>query len=538
MNFSRKLIFFILVCFGIFKNSSSIASESNSLKNFYGTVYLGEKKLPSYFGPIDSQAIINPQSGDIAFKDDLFAAKYLNSSIQNEPFDLHSFWFNQIKEKSNCPDVVLAENLDYIRYLYRLVTISYLVEEMKLNFKLSQQLASKNSCSLDFKELFGACKPISSDMRKFHERAYGKFINDYTKIRPNSFSPSETSAWLSSFYKTNSLTIDPVFARFHDWCSESKKNCKTTSLEELKSSLDLFCRNDREIIEKLCSESDSLYGISYADKATELIQSSNAFNLINQTGMGEDCLRRYVKVFTPKEFKYSILTRIFPLINSMLAKENSRYMQGDLFLPGALKEFDMKGLSDFLVALKPPKIEPVKIVIKAKPKPKPTPKPAIIAKPEIPVKIEPKVIVEPPKPEEPKLSEFERVVKEIQEKKMESLSINMEKFREDYEFTPQWINDLSAPIKKFQTRSALQDMKSYDHLGAKEAPLGLVFLKFLIDTENHQGLYNIQSVIGDRFYVYNDFESKDRPIFIELKNDASTKNHWQIVVINSLKQSH
>jgi len=173
------------------------------------------------------------------------------------------------------------------------------------------------------------------------------------------------------------------------------------------------------------------------------------------------------KVFAPKEIRYPVLTRLFPLIHSLLIRENSRYLQGDLFLPGALKEFDMKGLSDFLVALKPPKIEPVKVVIKAKPKPKPTPKPVVVVQPVVTPTPVP-VVVEAPKLEEPKISEFERVVKEIQDKKLESLSLNMDKFREDYEFTPQWINDLSAPIKKFQTRTALQDMKSYDHLELKK----------------------------------------------------------------------
>jgi hypothetical protein len=149
--------------------------------------------------------------------------------------------------------------------------------------------------------------------------------------------------------------------------------------------------------------------------------------------------------------------------------------------------------------------------------------------------------IEPPKPfsiqmeivtpPEPLLSEFEKSVLEIEDKNLASLSMNMDNFRDDFEFTQQMIADLAAPIKKFQTRSSLKDMKSFDNLGSVEAPIGLIFLKYLLDTENHQGLYNIVTVVGDKFYVNNDIEKKDKPIFIELKNDPSTKNRWQIILL-------
>lgn len=142
-------------------------------------------------------------------------------------------------------------------------------------------------------------------------------------------------------------------------------------------------------------------------------------------------------------------------------------------------------------------------------------------------------IVEAPKPV---LSEFERAVLEMEEKKLQTLSVNMERFRDDFEFTPQMISDLATPIKKFQTRAALNDMKSYDNLGSAEAPVGLVFLKYLIDTKNHQGLFNIITVLGDKFYVANDIEKKELPVYIELRNDVTTNNHWQIILIKKAEK--
>jgi hypothetical protein len=502
---------------------------SESLDRYYQNLFIGEKRTGNYSGPLDPRSNFNEENGDLWLLDDQFSSHYLNNQIQADAIDLHGFWFKKIVEKSTCPDATLGENIDYIRYLYRLLTISYLFESLKINHKITASLgAEKNICSLSFDEVFGKCKPQTDDMKKFHERVYGKFVNEISKVSVPGFNKKELSNWLDNFQHSTALTIDPVHARLHDWCYAQKKNCRNLSVDDVKKALGSICNDDRGLIQNLCSEKDNLYGASYADRATELIQTSNAFNLINHSGMGEDCLRRYVKIFSPKEIRYGALSRQFPLIYSQLIRENSRYLQGELFLPGALKEFDMKGLSDFLTALKPPKIEPV---IKVLPKPKPKPK-IVIAKAKpiekaLPEPVQMEVVI-PPKP---KISEFEKAVMELDEKKFESLSINMETFRDDFEFTQQMIADLATPIKKFQTRAALNDMKSYDNLGSAEAPVGLIFLKYLIDTENHQGLYNIVTVLGDKFYVTNDIEKKDRPVFIELRNDSSTKNHWQIILM-------
>ncbi len=505
-------------------------SENESLDRYYQDLFLGEQRTSNYHGPLDARASFSDQTGELWLLDDQFTNHYINSQIQENATDLHDFWFKKIIDKSNCPDATLGENIDYIRYLYRLLSISYLFESLKLNYKTVRELGGdKNICSLAFEDIFGNCKPQTGDMKKFHERVYGKFVNEISKTNVIPFSKKELADWLDNFHRSTSLTFDPIHARLHDWCLSEKKNCRTLSLDDLKVALGSVCKDDRELMQNLCSEKDSLYGVSYAEKATELIQVSNAFNLINHSGMGEECLHRYVKIFTPKESRYANLNRQFPLIHSYLVRNNSRFLQGELYLPGALKEFDMKGLSDFLAALKPPKVE-TKVVIIPRPKPKPKPVAVVVAKavaapkPE-PVKME---IIEPPKP---KISEFEGKLLELEDKKLESLSINMEMFRDDFEFTPQMISDLAGPIKKFQTRSALNDMKSYDNLGSAEAPVGLIFLKYLIDTENHQGLYNITTVLGQKFFVNNDIEKKDRAVFIELRNDASTQNHWQIILM-------
>jgi hypothetical protein len=210
-------------------------------------------------------------------------------------------------------------------------------------------------------------------------------------------------------------------------------------------------------------------------------------------------------------------------------------LQGELFLPGALKEFDVKGLSDFLTALRPPKV--IKTIPALPPK-KTQVKEFLSKKISIVILQNEKLKTEVPSmkiidPIKVNTSEFEKSVLEINDKNLQTLSLNMEKFKNDFEFSSEVIAEISVPISKFQTRAALSDMKTYDSLGSMSAPLGLTFLKYLIDTENHQGLFNITTILGEKFYVVNDIEKKEKAVHIHLLNDSTTNNKWQIVLIKT-----
>jgi hypothetical protein len=530
----RKLLFLLVCLTALTQFELAQANDQKELTNYYHDVFLGEKRTDNYSGPLDPRSVYSDKVGTLILLDDLFKEQYINQQIQEEAFGLHRYWFSEVVEKSTCPDITLGENLDYIRYLYRLVTMSYLFEGLKLSNKLAVELGDKKICAISYKEIFGSCSPQSADMKKFHTRVYGKFVNEIDKLKYQTFSKSDIQSFLAEFYASSSLSTDPVYSRFHDWCISNKKNCRSLSLAEIKTGLGNFCENDKQVIQQICSEKDSFYGLSLIEKPSDLIKTSNAFNLINQSGMGEECLRRYSKIFASKETSYPQLIKQYPLLYSHLVKNNSRYIQGELFLPGALKEFDMKGLSDFLSALKPPKVEPVIVQIKRKPKPKPAPVVVVAPKP---VETAPAVaIAPPPEPAKPKVSEFERAAFAIKSGDVDGIRLDMDIFRDDFEFSSEMIVELSAPIKKFQTRSALLDMKAYDLLGTLQTPVGLVFLKFLIDTENHQGLYNIVTVLGDKFYVVNDLEKKKEAQYMELRNDSTTGNRWTITLLKLPKK--
>ena len=78
-------------------------------------------------------------------------------------------------------------------------------------------------------------------------------------------------------------------------------------------------------------------------------------------------------------------------------------------------------------------------------------------------------------------------------------------------------------------------MQSFDKLGTHASPVPLTFVKYLIDSDNHQGLYNLTAILGDNFWVSNDVDTKWKvgPEFIELRNDENTSRQWQIYILKS-----
>ena len=75
-------------------------------------------------------------------------------------------------------------------------------------------------------------------------------------------------------------------------------------------------------------------------------------------------------------------------------------------------------------------------------------------------------------------------------------------------------------------------MKKLDKLGMIDAPMPLKFLKFLIEEKMNQNLFNLNLVLGEKFFVKNDIDNGvDEPIYIRLFFDASNKSLWQLQVL-------
>ena len=523
MNFRKYFLVVFLM--------SILANTYADSVSFYGGQYL----IPDYYGPQDVTYSIDKVNGYAQPNDKRDI--YFNELTETDIFSLIDFWEVGLSSAANCPNLELQKNNDYIRYLYRLLTISYLFEGLKnydyygnlFGFKLPE-------CQLSYKDVFKGCTPKSTEMKKFVGRAkfrYGKNL-DYSKYK--TLSEKKQEDWLQKLYEKR----QPEFLnnQAHYFCQneEKKSDCGYLVKSDMQKILTNLCKREKKLINSICSETDELYGISYAEQATTLIGQSNAFKMVNKAGMGFSCLERYSRIYQGREYKKYYLKELFEDVFHELLSRGTKYAQGSLFLPGALKEFDDVGLKKFLfVAQKPlviPKIkkfveDPVYVAVAPKPippppppKPKPKPKPIKVA------------FRQKPKPK--KKSAFLKAVEKLVIIKRSKLDVNMSELQGDYIFSNQQLAALKGPIQGYQTRSGLQEMVAYDKMGSLENPIRLLFLKYLIDTKSHQGLYNIQAVLGNYFYVENDIDRKRDPVFIKLHLSDATDFNWQITVINKV----
>jgi hypothetical protein len=55
----------------------------------------------------------------------------------------------------------------------------------------------------------------------------------------------------------------------------------------------------------------------------------------------------------------------------------------------------------------------------------------------------------------------------------------------------------------------------------------------MIDMQEHQGLWNLLSVLGDKFYVSNELDSSFNPLpeYIQLQNNPLVDGGWQLTIL-------
>lgn len=67
------------------------------------------------------------------------------------------------------------------------------------------------------------------------------------------------------------------------------------------------------------------------------------------------------------------------------------------------------------------------------------------------------------------------------------------------------------------------------------AQVQLPFIKYLIENDKHQGLFNLIDVIGDQFYVRNNIDDESIAnendfVRLEFRGDAATA-FWQLSIV-------
>lgn len=485
--------------------------------------YLGEKRLDTYSGRWQPLVLMDLYQGKMAFSDDVFFQNYFEKYLFNQETSINSFLKSELSKGMSCSNELLSEHYDDIQYSYRLITLSYLLEGQWHLSMVSKHMGLKNACDFDVEKFLNKCRPKKEDMKKF-VGLVKKYKPKYQESLPKTYIKSD---WLND-YKKN----DYKYYSHYRVSTSCGKNCEAS---ELESTLKKVCEEDEKLMTLICSEEDEIYGVSSSPDAYNLLGLSNIINTYNKQGEALSCLSRFSVVMSHKEVKYPVLTHLFQTLRAHLYHQyQERFLQGRVFFYGSGKEFEEKGISNLYVMDQPMKIATLD-----------TEEPVVQV--EVPVKLDPKVkepktaakISEPTVKKEiveirsqPK-SAFLLAAEVRRAQNLEQVEVDMLKLKYDYVFTLNMINSLSAKLKVFMTREALTEMMNYDKLGTKEGPVPLFFIKYMIDMQEHTGLYNVISILGDEFYVSNEIDSTypTVPERIKIVNNESTSRQWQLYVV-------
>jgi hypothetical protein len=498
-----------------------------TLEKSFTEGYLGEKNPSSYAGPWRPGFHHDPYFGRYVSDDDQFFGGYFYPYIWSDASDWGRFFSEEVMGASVCPHPILSKYFDEIRYAHRLLALSYLLEVMDSSRADMDLLKQTQLCRFDLQELIKGCRPKSEDMKTFLQNLEQQAPYSAPVIgKTHNFIKFERE-WLESVQKSNG-SMASTRAGFQ--CRSENKMCGTT-LPEVAAVMGRACTADKALFHEVCSEEDQIYGVSTVPLATYLLGTSNMMTLLNDEGLAHGCLRRFGQMMSGKERGRSATSSMMPVVYAALKKNYAdRYPHGRAFIYGSLKEFQKKGLNNIFEAkVKKPIETPVSVE-------KPIEKPVIVNKPiEKPVVA---AVVGPPKIEKvPEValedkSAFLQAAEVRQSQNLDLVDVDMLKFNYDYVFSAAELQLLQSSLKNFTQRKALQQMKDGDMLGSKQAAVPLTFIKFMIDSNDHQGLYNLVGVLSDRFWIKNDVDAKLKPPaeFCELRNDATTSNTWQLYI--------
>lgn len=520
----------------------------NTIASDWNPAYYGQKDIPFYFGPFGgdfkSRLIFkenNSFNSFLGLKEDEYSGrksfqfnndkKFFFDLMQSDLYDL-GLELGDIKSALICPHAEMTKNYDYYRYLFRLAAISYLFESLKFHQLTIEKLGIKNVCDINFQKLFSQCQAKSLDMRFFLNNAQVVLDNIERERVVFGFNPKKFSKdWMKSLVETPYQDVSQT--RIRAYCKSNSCHSKLDK-EEVENILKRVCNQDSRLLVKVCSEKDRLYGMTNTVHAYNLIKDSDALLAVNESGNAKGCLRRFAIQNRDKEHQSLVLKTTFPVISEYMKNTfDERFAQGQLFPVGSLKLFRDQGLETVLAkqnVKKEEKVAKVEKKIKKLPPLAPEPlkqffkkkkKKKVAKKKEVKKK---KVIVK---------SHFLKAVETREKYGLAGVFVEMDKFKFDYTFSTKMVKILDEALPKYYEVNGLKEMKEFDGLGETQG-VPLRFLKYLIDTENHDGIYNIIQVLGDSFYVQNDIDPKNlvkAPTKILLINDEYTNYQWQIQVV-------
>jgi hypothetical protein len=489
--------------------------------------FLGEKNLDAYserYNPLIFQDIYH---GKMSFADEIFFQNFFDPYLFSGRNDYNYFLKSELNGGMICSNELLSEHFDDIRYSYRLISLSYLLESQWHLKLLSDHFRYKDGCQFDLKLWLKNCFPKSEEMKKFINR-----LENYHPRYDESLPPNyKSSDWWKEFSRND-----------YKWYSHYRMNTECEgkcSEDNISQRLKNVCEADQKVMTLICSEMDEVYGLSQNRDAYYLLGLSNIINTYNKSGEAMGCLRRFSEVMSHKEVRFDVFKKLFPSIQTFLRQRyQERFLQGRVFFFGSGKEFEDKGLKNLYVKQQALKLDKIPEEVKETITSVPEIKEPIAIHNNVSVEKEKKVLLaNPPVKNVHKMnkSAFLQAAEIRASQNLDRVEVDMMKLKYDYVFGLNMINTLSERLKTFMTRDALQEMTQYDKLGTKDGPVPLMFLKFMIDMQEHHGLWNIISVLGDKFYVSNEIDEvhNPKPELIQLINNETTGRQWQIYILRN-----
>ncbi len=512
----------ILVQFLILLLSLTIVGDATA-QIAYTPISLGQRDFDSYFERNEPYQVFDSNQGRLIFKDEDFWQNYFSKWIFPEEKEMGEFLNSDLKTGQICTNDQFSTHIPEMRYAYRLITLSYLLESQWHLKMISEAFKFKHGCQFNFDNWINQCNPKNPEMKKFvtllkkHRPRFGENL-------PSNY---QFMDWWKDFQTKNFLYLS-----HYKVSSACRSHCQKNQIEQ---NVQNICKLDERLMVNICSETDDLLGLSKHPDAYQLIGQSNIINTFNKQGEALGCLRRYSMVMSHQEVNYKSLDNLFTPLRAHLFKQyQERFIQGRVFFYGSGKEFEEKGLNNLYFMEQPLKIatltEEEALPVEEKVETHKTVESKIV-KPDVAVveknKIEKVELAAPQK------SAFLQAAEIRQAQNLPLVEVDMLKLKYDYVFTLHMINTLSTKLKFFMSRNALKEMYEFDKLGSLEGPVPLLFLKFMIDMNEHSGLYNLLSVLGPEFYVTNEIDAKfkPQPEKIKLLIDETTDNQWKIFVI-------
>jgi len=517
----------VLIAIFVALASLNIA-EAGESSTIYNKILTGEREHEDYCGPIypenKERSILKPYESQLL--EDDYNNNFLLYNIGGDLSDLTVFIETELPVFSLCPNKYYEKSIDYIRYMYRLQAISYLFEFMKHGYSLMERLGAENSgCDVSWERLFSDCQSDDPEMNKFLRRGRESKVFTRGNKEITVYSDEQKKEFLDQV--NSAKTTDNVSAKL----IASVINGRPTNISQLVKEIERACEESRMLIRNFCSGQDELYGISYQPIYLNLLLDSNVVDAINVDGFGRGCVRRFGAMFKPIEKRYELVSNIASSVLQLLNTSTARYKQGDAFVPGALKEFDDKGLDDFLFASSAPAVQVA---------PSEYPREDLASAPPLEVVAEPekkseKTVLLPtpiPTPTPIPLSHFEQSVRLRAERDLDITAVDLNLLKSDFVLEKNMLDLLKSNVGPYKTRSALASMKRNHGFGGIDAPVRLLFLRYLLDTNDHQALFNLQSELGNRFFLLNDIEGKQIPVYVELLFD---KSRWRLNILRDPK---